>query len=250
MKSKTTVIIICAIICTLKSLATDYSQLELKASRFYSQQEWASASAMYGLMIDRRPDVPSTYGRAIVASAMQGAPVADRMTLLSRSIEARIPLDSIFAVICTNAFDLGKACVYEDFLINVKQQYPWMTRTIDNYLLQYYTFRSDGQKMIEYSRIMLDGMPHNTLFLSSLAQGYLLDGQYSEAMATYKTLLEYTPHNYTALLYLGNYYSDMAHNRHSDTEARLLARQYLSEANRLHPTPYVTRLLADPLLSE
>lgn len=240
-------LMITAVACVTLSFsaaATDYATLGLKASRFYDYKEWASASAMYGLMLEQRPDVASTYARAIISSDMAGEPVSDRMKLLSRSMEARIPLDSIFSAICRDAFDIGQASIYENLLIDLKGYYPWMTRSIDNYLLQYYTFRSDGPKMIEYSLIMLKGMPENTVFLSALAHGYMLTGRDTEAMETYRTILEYSPHDYLSLLNLGNYYYLLAHDEHSDTEAPMLARRYLSEANRLHPTPYVTRLLA------
>ncbi len=247
--TRITIAITLIIICSPIIGATDYAQLKLKADRFYAQQEWASASAMYGLMIDRRPHVAQNYGKAIVALTMQDAPVSQRIAIMSRSMDARVPLDSVFSVVERNAYDLGNAAIYERFLLDVRDAYPWMKRSVNSYLLRYYTYRADGPMMIEYSRIMLDGMPHNPRFLESLARGYLLDGKNDEAMTTYRTILEYYPDNYNALLSLGNYYYIIARDDRSDIESRDLAARYLSAADKMRPTPYVTALLASPVLS-
>ena len=110
-----------------------------------------------------------------------------------------------------------------------------MTRTVDNSLMEYYTFRKDGKNMIKYASIMLEGLPENVNFLSTLAQGYLLDGQTEKAVETYTKILSIDAENYDTLLYLGNYYWNI-----NDKAA---ARTFFLKAYEIHPTPFVKKKL-------
>lgn len=57
-----------------------------KAERFYSQEDWASAAAMYSLLIDENPDSTGYYARAITAQGMRNDTTAQmqlmRMALI------------------------------------------------------------------------------------------------------------------------------------------------------------------------
>ena len=149
---------------------TPYSRLELKADRFFNQGEWAQAAATYYQMLEARPDVAATYGKAIVANAVRGDTVAE-MELMVKALNAKIPFDSVLSRVKSTSFQLGKSNLYGDFLLRVKEAYPWMRRPMDNYLLRYYTYRKDGAKMVEYSRMMLQGDPSNTAFLNDACPG-------------------------------------------------------------------------------
>ena len=70
-----------------------YPQLEAKARRFFAHGEWASASAIYDLMLEERPEVPTTYGEAIVSNAMRGDTAA-QMRLMSVALDAARPRPS------------------------------------------------------------------------------------------------------------------------------------------------------------
>lgn len=239
---------------------TPYSRLELKADRFFNQGEWAQAAATYYQMLEARPDVAATYGKAIVANAVRGDTVAE-MELMVKALNAKIPFDSVLSRVKSTSFQLGKSNLYGDFLLRVKEAYPWMRRPMDNYLLRYYTYRKDGAKMVEYSRMMLQGDPSNTAFLMTLAQGAMLCGDFEEGIRAYESILAVAPTDYDSLLALGNYY--YMENREAvgvnapgggagEENPRLLycgpyaekAREYLTRANEVHPTPYVTSLLA------
>lgn len=213
---------------------SDYSRLELKANRFYDQREWMQAVATYYQMLEERPDVAKTYGRAIVANAVRNDTLAE-MQLMARALNNKIPFDSVLSRVKTESFALGKSNLYGDFLNRVKVAYPWMRRPIDNYLLRYYTFRHDGAKMMEISRVMLQGAPDNIGFLSTYAQGAMFCGNYPEAEAAYKKILDINPDDYDSLLTLGNYY------RLNGTPA--IGRPYLERAYSLRPTPHLQLLL-------
>ena len=226
-----------AVLCALAPAAmavSPYPVLSERADRFFDQKEWNQAAAVYGLMLDERPDVPVTYGRAIVVNGMRGDTAAQH-ALMARALDHHVPFDSVFSRVRQVSFSLGKTNLYADFLMGLKVQYLWMKRTIDAYLLQYYTFRRNGREMLRLSEAMLTGAPDNVEFLTLRAQGYLYEGEFHAAMDTYRRILAIQPDNYDALLALGNYLMQQG----SATEAL----PYLRQAYALRPTPYVARLL-------
>lgn len=228
---------------TLSASPADYKSLAVKADRFFAQKEWASASAMFELMLDSRPGTPGVYGRAIVAAAMAGDTVAE-MELVNRSIVNYVPFDSTFAAVRSASFELGRTRLYEDFLLRVRESEPWLARTVDAYLMKYYAFRRNPAMMVAYSEEMLRGMPDDRGFMSTLAQGLMLEGRSAEAMKVYQRMLEIDPADYDALLEIGNYnYMLWAADR-SDAAARQRALETLSKALSLRPTPYVVSALS------
>lgn len=214
-----------------------YGTLSAKADRFYQHEEWASASALYKLMIEARPTEANLYGRAIVTEAMRDKP-QEEIVLFRRALANQVPFDSVFASVERESFSLGQTNLYEIFMENVKASEPWLKRTVNGYLLRYYSYRHNPEGMIEYSKMLLQGAPDNERFLYSLAQGYLLKGDYEEAMETYNHIVSLIPDAYEALLYLGNYYASS-----SAVGSRLLAEKYLSRADSLRSTPYVSSIL-------
>ncbi len=239
---RTFLIIAISLLLPLGAAAIDYPAIERKAARFYADREWASALAMYELMLSERPDVTATYGNAIVAAAVTSRPSTE-VALLEQAMHHRVPLDSLFSSVETRSFALGRADVYEGFLLLVKERQPWMTRNINARLLDYYTFRREPDKMIEMARLMLDGLPDSIQFLSLLARGQMMRGDTADSLATYRHILQLDPDNYDALLQLGNYALLQYDATPSDTSARDSAITYLTRANTLHPTPYVASAL-------
>ena len=224
-------------------LAIDYNAIAIKADRFYGFREWASASAMYELMLSERPDDTQTYARAIVAAGMNPADSVMQSSLIDRAIDNHIPFDSLFSAVEHESFALGKASLYEQFLLLVKDRQPWLARNIDAHLLSYYSFRRNPDKMIEMSQSMLKGLPDSIEFLTLLAQGYMYRGNIDEAIATYHRILTIAPDNYNAILEIGNYYLLRYNADTTDTDARNLAIRYLSAANDIRSTPYVADAL-------
>lgn len=229
-------ILLAALLClpVASRAVSPYPVLSERADRFFSQKEWNQAAAVYGLMLDERPEVPQTYGRAIVAEGMRGDRAAQQR-LMARALDHHVPFDSVFSRVREFSFSLGKTNLYADFLLSLKEQYPWMKRTIDSYLLQYYTFRRNGTEMLRLSDAMLAGAPDNLGFLTLRAKGYIYEGEFDKAMDTCRRILELDPDNYEALLTLGNY--------HIQRDQPAQALPLLERAYMLRPTPYVATQL-------
>lgn len=227
-------IMLCAVV---SAGAMEYKEIEARASRFFAHREWASAGAMFTLMIHERPYVASTYGQAIVAAGMLSDTLS-QIDLTHKALAAKIPIDSLFSTVERTGFSIGQTSLYEEYLVHAKSAEPWLARIIDAYLMKYYTYRQNARGMIEYSKIMLRGLPDDEKALYTLAQGYLLDGRYNLAVAVYTRIVELNPDSYVALLYLGNYYKSRAA---ADKSAKANGIVFLERAQKLMPTPYVER---------
>ncbi len=235
---KRSVLMVVAMSASLAAAGVNpYPQLKEKAQRAFDHAEWASASALFDLMLDEKPDVPDTYGQAIVANAMRGDHEAE-MLLMQKALDNHIPFDSVFSRVSQWSFHLGKTHLYEEFLKETRKGHPWMKRTIDGNLLKYYTFRRNGELMVEYSRMMLAGAPDNPGFLTTLAEGYMLQGMEAEGMEAYRRVLDVAPDDLHALLSLGNFYA-----LKDDDASRVKAMEYLEKAYAIHATPYVAATL-------
>lgn len=222
----------------LKASGTDYTNLDGRAWRAYTHGEWASAAALLDLMLEQRPEVASTYGRAITANAMRSDSL-EQVRLLEKALANHIPFDSVFAQVEQWSFHLGNFHIYENFLSLARDSYPWMKRTVDAKLLAFYRFRSNGDKMIEFADAMLDGAPDNVGFLHSLAEGYMLTGRFDRGLDTFRRILEHAPDDYEALLAMGNW----LHLHPADARAGESARTYLEHAQKINATPFVERIL-------
>jgi tetratricopeptide (TPR) repeat protein len=222
-----------------------YPQLEAKAERFFNYKEWASAAAIYDLMLAERPEVAETYGKAIVSNAMRGDTIA-QMDLMHRALDNHIAFDSVFSQVKQWSFRVGKAKLYENFLKETREAYPWMRRAIDSTLLKYYTSRGNGAEMVTYSAQMLEGAPDSVAFLLTMAQGYMLTGDDAQGLDTYRRVLEVDVDNYDALVALGNWYAAKVAGSESagETDALTLALDYLNRANESCPTPFVAARIA------
>ena len=215
--------------------AADFNQTLEKAQRFYAQKEWASASAMYSLLIDERPNDTALYGRAITAEGMRGDSAA-RMGLMKEALAHHIPFEALFKVVERESFALGRADLYEEFLVNLRTVEPWLQRTVDARLLAYYAFRRNPQATELYAEIMLAGLPDSREYLTALAEAYVTAGDMNSAEEVFKRMVKLNPKDYDALLWLGN----MA----ADTGRTEEARRWLERASAIRSTPYVTARLA------
>lgn len=218
----------------------DYAATAVKAARFFHYQEWASAGALYSLMLADKPEEVTTYGHAIVAAGML-ADTAKQADLTAFAIASHVPVDSLFSAVEKTSFSVGQTSLYEHYLLDTKAHTPWLTRIVDAHLMRYYTYRRDPHGMIEYSRIMLRGNPDSRQFLYTLAQGYLFNGQTAEALDVYRHIVALDPQSMEALLYLANYSMQSAQ---SDPLARDEALSYFSQAESIRSTPYITAAIA------
>lgn len=222
------------------AIASDYATLSHRANRFVEDQEWNSAQAMYELMLDARPGDVSNYGTAIVIAGIRNDTVT-QMSLLRQSLVNYIAIDSLFGSVRQESFDLCHAHVYEEFLYRAAYAQPWMRRTVDAYLMRYYTFRRDPEMMVRYSEQMLKGLPDDIGFLTTMAEGELQSGDYIASMATYRKILSLDGNNYNALLNIGNYGALKWDELTGQERERTL--EALRKAASLRRTPYVDQLL-------
>lgn len=232
---KRLIIMIFASVCLTVAARGTYETTALKAARFFEAREWASAQALYGLMLDERPDADSIYVNAIVASGMLGDSIASSH-FLSTAMGAGLSFDKLMGGIRSVSFEVGAPEVYEDFLLRSQRDCPWLSRAIDSELLDYYLFRDNGQQSIVYARKMLAGLPDSRLYLGKLAQGYVLAADYASAVKLWQEMLALDPDDYDTLIDIGNYMAITGEHK--------IAEEYLAHAYSLHPTPYVASVIA------
>ena len=228
------VAILLAIVCPADATAgsqqpvRDYATISAKAGRFFKYREWANAAAMYELMIEDSASVPMNYANAIVVAGMRNLPDY-QMSVFERSQSNLVPMAQVLQGVRQVSFSLGEAGLYERFLHLLLERQPWLGRSIDRQLLDYYLFRRDADGIVRMSRLMLSTAPDNTNYLNSLADGLILQSKYEESADVYRKILVLEPNNLTALLALGNY---LFINKQPDE-----ALPYLSQANRIAPSP-------------
>lgn len=223
------------VLTALTASAADYYKTARKAQRFFEDREWASAQALYGIMLDERPNADSVYVRAIVASTLLNQDER-ASSLLSDAMKAGVSFSRLMAGVKDVSFTVSEPAVYERFLMRSQQDCPWLARAIDDELLSYYMFRDNGGQTVIYARKMLAGLPDSVKYLSALAQGYAACGDFDNATSAWQQILSIEPDNYETLLCLGNYYAIAGVNS--------AARDYLTRADNLRSTPYITSLLA------
>lgn len=218
----------------------DYEATATKAARFFRYREWASAGALYSLMLADHPEVADTYGHAIVAAGML-ADTAKQADLTAFALASHVPVDSLFTAVEHISFSVGQTSLYEDYLLETKTHTPWLKRIVDAYLMRYYAYRRDPQGMITYSKIMLAGNPDSQQFLYTLAQGYLIDGQTEEALNVYRHIVSLDPNALEALLYLAN---NSLRQAQGNPIARDEALAYFRQAQTIKATPYISDAIA------
>ena len=207
----------------------------MKAKRFFENQEWASANAMYLLMMEEKPQVVSTYAGAVVADIMIGDTI-QALDMIPRSMTYQIPLDSLLSDIKTISFSIGRGDLYEHYLLKMKTTYTWLSRVADNYLMQYYAFRQNGPELVKYARTMLAGLPDNLNFLRMLAYGLLLSGDSEGAEKTWLKTNDLYPDNLDTVLDLANFYDSLGRKRE--------ALEWMLRANDMHSSPYIRSRIA------
>lgn len=228
--------LICSVFGLSAFATADYRTTAAKADRFFEAGEWASAQALYSIMIDQRHDADSAYVKAIVASSIL-SDSASASHFLTDAMKAGISFTWLMDQVKSTSFAIGKADVYEDFLLRSQRDCPWLHRAIDAELLDYYTFRDNGEKMIVYAEKMLAGLPESTKYLSALAAGFCLKGDFNSAVGIWNKILGIEPDNYDILLKIGNFYRITGDNLQGD--------EFLARAAKIHPTPFVDNCLTN-----
>ena len=183
--------IILTLIAALTAHAAD-DPMRLRADRAYDWDDYAGAAAMYEVLISRTPDNPDLYTRAIVSQQML-ADSAATIDLMQRAMAHGFKLSDMLATVRQADFAKGRAELYATYLVDLRDAMPWMTRALDNQLLQYYDFRNDGPMIEQYARRMLAPLPDSVEYLTLLARGLLLQGKIDQAAAVWQQILTLDP---------------------------------------------------------
>ncbi|MDE6396885.1 MAG: hypothetical protein K2K84_06415 [Muribaculaceae bacterium] len=214
---------------------SEFDRLERKASLFFSNAEWRNANAMYVLMLEQRPDDRAVYSRAIVSNIMAGD-TARALKLIPLAMSNLIPIDTVLTEVQQTSFSIGRGELYEHFLLKTRETYPWYSRVVNNYLLAYYDFRSNGPELVRYASMMLEGLPSDLRLLRLLARGQMLSGRTDSAVKTWNRIIDLYPDNYDTLLDLANFYAV------SDDPDTALT--WFRRADAIRSTPYVSAYIA------
>lgn len=190
------IILLCA---TLAAGASD--ALRLRADRAFEWDDYPGAAAMYEVLISRTPTDADLYVRAIVSRQML-ADSAATIDLMQRAMEHGLKIGDMLVAVRQSDFDKGRAELYATYLVDLRDAMPWMTRALDNQLLQYYDFRNDGPMIEHYARIMLAPIPDSVEYLNLLARGLLLQNRIDEAAEVWRRILAIDPADPTAAAYL------------------------------------------------
>lgn len=211
-----------------------YLRQARKARGFFEAREWLNATAMYTLMLEECPREADTYAHAIVARYFE-ADTAYAISLIQRAMDHGVALDSLLADVRTTSFGAGSPGMYEDILLHAREAYPYLARSINARLTDYYDFRSNAPQLIAMSRHMLSASPGNLRYRRLLARGYMLDGAPEQAAGIWRQILAADPDQLDTLLDLGSLYWL--------TGQRDKARPLLTRAYSLAPSPYLESLL-------
>lgn len=229
--SKILIPIVLAAATLMASAATPYSTNETRAARAYDSGEWASAAALYQIMLSERPDSVSSYARTIVASTLSADTVMPT-EMVERAMAHGIGFDAVLDGVRAESYAVGHSEIYSGLLKRLQLSKPYIRRAIDKRLLDYYLFRNDGPRIIEYALVMLHGLPDDITFLGDLARGYALTGDYDKAVETWTHILEIQPREYDAIVNLATYYESIGSNDK--------ALHYIELAQSIRPTPWLT----------
>lgn len=234
-----------ALAFALTALAADYAAIARKAARFFEFEEWASASAMYELMLAERPRDVDTYASAIVA-AYENADTTKALNLFSRAQRSLVPFDSLLDATRKTSFSIGEPRLYEDFLLRLQTDNPSIARPIDSYLLKYYMFRHNAEKTLEYTEKLAADAPERREFLLDAMEGLINTENYSRAINIARRLINDNPDDFDALVGLGIIASlqiDRAKSASDAQAMREMAIDALSRANKLRSTSKLRELL-------
>lgn len=226
--------------------ATPYATLATRAERFYTFGEWESAAAMYELMLAERSDDVRVYARSIVVSGMLDRS-DEQIAVVEQSQSAGIALVEIFALVKKDAYSLCHPEIYERLLLTIKECQPWLRRSINVRLSEYYDSRNNAPKMVEYADTLLRIRDDDVEALAIRARGLMLQSRYDDAMATYRAIIAVDSTAVDACINLGVYYRQLSrgdlHDAPPTVNAADSARRYLCRAHALRPTPHLKKLI-------
>lgn len=265
---KGAIILFLSITCSLYAEVLN-EKLYRKAEDHFKNKEWAEALSMYNILLNENTQKVDLYVSSIVAASYQDMPQSV-MHYVELSERNGVSLDSLFVGVNTLTKTLRKSGIYEDLLLLVKKEQPWLKNLINTYLIRFYRFRNDAPRIVEISDELLKTTPNDEKLLKLKGDALLEQGENIRSFDCYWQIYEKDSTNRDALIFLGNFiYSrgteklkdlEMRYDSLSSPSPRQLAiyreekkeildtdfREaafYLEKAEKQYTTPYLRRTL-------
>lgn len=244
-------------------------KLYRKAETHFENREWSEALSMYNILLIENPKEVKLYVSSVVAASYKEA-LQSVMHYVELSERNGVSLDSLF--IGVNALTMAhrKSKIYENMLLLIKKEQPWLKKLINTYLLRFYRFRNDAPRIVEISDELLEMFPDDERLLKLKGDALLEQGEELQSFDCYKRIYQKDSTNRDALIFLGNFmynrgieqlkelemhYDSLMSptrmqyasyewekNRILDTDFREAA-SYLEKADKQYTTPYLRKTL-------
>lgn len=197
-------LLLCTLLSALPMAASDsYELMSRKAAQYAEWGDLRQALGEYAKMRRAEPDSVEPYAAPMVICSVLGEP-ASVQAILDSALNAGLPARPLLAACRADAVRLAHLDHYENILL-LAQADTRTEPTAVPLLLEYYAFRRDGAKTVQYADLLLRSRPNDVRLLTARAMGYIDMQSDAEAMQAFRDVLTADPQNLEALLYLGNY---------------------------------------------
>ena len=231
---KTLIHIILFMGMALASSATSYERLSARMNDHFDHAEWSEVLVETEQMIKLRPTDADPYSAAIIAAQfLEDIPTENRYLTISQS--NRIHIDSLLQRIYVRTKLIHNAHVYEQLLLNLKENNKWLSRVFNIYLLDFYDFARKTEETIKIADELLLITPDNIRFKKIKANALFYQGNTQEAVDLYESIIASQPDDYDILTFLAAYYTTQTHQALDE-----LDNEYLNNTT-LHDADYMAR---------
>ena len=141
-------------------------KLYRKAETHFENREWSEALSMYNILLIENPKEVKLYVSSVVAASYKEAPQSV-MHYVELSERNGVSLDSLFVGVNALTMAHRKSEIYENMLLLIKKEQPWLKKLINTYLLRFYRFRNDAPRIVEISDELLECFRMMKDFLNS-----------------------------------------------------------------------------------
>ena len=227
---KTLIHIILFMGMALASSATSYERLSARMNDHFDHAEWSEVLVETEQMIKLRPTDADPYSAAIIAAQfLEDIPTENRYLTISQS--NRIHIDSLLQRIYVRTKLIHNAHVYEQLLLNLKENNKWLSRVFNIYLLDFYDFARKTEETIKIADELLLITPDNIRFKKIKANALFYQGNTQEAVDLYESIIASQPDDYDILTFLAAYYTTQTHQALDELDNEYLNNTTLNDAD-------------------
>lgn len=265
---KIAVILLLSVVCSLQAAVLN-EKLYRKAETHFKNREWSEALSMYNILLAENPKAVKLYVSSIVAASYREAPQSV-MHYVELSERNGVSLDSLFVGVDALTMELQKSKMYEDMLLLIKKEQPWLKKLINTYLIRFYRFRNDAPRVVEVSDELLVMFPDDEKLLKLKGDALLEQGKDMQSFDCYRQIYMKDSTNRDAQIFLGNFIYSRGMEQLKELEARYdslpsptrvqyasykweknkvlntdfrEAARYLEKADKQYSTPYLRKTL-------